>query len=78
MNIERAKTTVRSVQNASHHELSSLLAQVSALVNRSGCLSDSCRRMSVDEMDELAGRIDADLVEQQQETQFDNRLRRAA
>ena len=78
MNIEQAKTAVRSVQNASHAELSSLTASMAALFNRSGCLSEACKALVVDELDDLADRVDADLVAQQMAAAFDNRQRSAA
>ena len=78
MNIEQAKTAVRSVQNASHAELSSLTSSIAALFNRSGCLSEACKALVVDELDDLADRVDADLVAQQMAAAFDNRQRKAA
>lgn len=72
------QTAIRSVRNASHHEIFCVLVQVSAMVQKSGSLSDACKALVVDELDDLADRVDADLVSQQMASDFDNRDRRAA
>lgn len=72
------QTAIRSVRNASHQDITGVLFQVSAMVKNSGALSESCKSLLVDGLDDFADHVDDDLVSQQMASDFDNRDRRAA
>lgn len=61
---EEVATAVRTMSDASHHELSMLIAVLTQQIHDNASLSDSCRRAVVEQLDEIADEIDADLVNQ--------------
>lgn len=69
---------IRTLRNASHHELSAAIAELAGAVKANFALSQSCIDFAVDQLDNLADVVDGDLAQQIEELAHDNRQQVAA